>query len=200
MKYLIIAVLSTYYILLTPVPASASVLLSDNTNSDVVVREENGVKYLTTQITQANTTTPTPTAEPTPSPEENANEDSQPNTEDVVTTDTTLSSGEEIDVPEGFFRNFSILFNRILRVVLAVAALLTLGYLIFGAFKWITSGGDKGKTESARNSIISAVIGLVIVASSYAILLLTLNFLGYESLEDVIDDAQLEQTYVPPTE
>src|SRR6266702_568806 len=36
--------------------------------------------------------------------------------------------------------------------------------LIVGGFKYITSGGDSGKVTSAKNSIVYAVIGLVIVA------------------------------------
>lgn len=36
--------------------------------------------------------------------------------------------------------------------------------IIVGGFKYITSGGDSGKITSAKNSIIYAIIGLVIVA------------------------------------
>ena len=44
--------------------------------------------------------------------------------------------------------------------------------------EWITSGGDKGKTESARNKITAAIIGLIVLASSWAVLMLILGFLG----------------------
>jgi hypothetical protein len=36
--------------------------------------------------------------------------------------------------------------------------------IIFGGFKYITSGGESGNVTSAKNTIIYAVIGLVIVA------------------------------------
>lgn len=36
--------------------------------------------------------------------------------------------------------------------------------IIVGGFKYITSGGDSGNISSAKNTIIYAVIGLVIVA------------------------------------
>ncbi|MGB4759502.1 MAG: hypothetical protein WBP26_05620 [Candidatus Saccharimonadales bacterium] len=36
--------------------------------------------------------------------------------------------------------------------------------IIVGGFKYITSGGDSGKITSAKNSIIYAIIGLIIVA------------------------------------
>jgi hypothetical protein len=49
------------------------------------------------------------------------------------------------------------------------ALILVLFYLILGGIQWITSGGDKGKTEAARNKITSAVVGLAIVAAAWAI-------------------------------
>ena len=74
--------------------------------------------------------------------------------------------------------NASSLFQTILTLVIVVAALLTLFYLIMGAISWITSGGDKGKVEEARNKITAAVIGLLILAAVWAIfqLVFTLGF------------------------
>lgn len=85
----------------------------------------------------------------------------------------------------GFATDFGKLINGVLSFVMVVAALLVFMYLIWGGIEWITSGGDKGKTESARNKITSAVIGLVVVAASYAILTLALNFLGFSNLNQV---------------
>jgi hypothetical protein len=55
-------------------------------------------------------------------------------------------------------------------LVLVVAAIIFFFMLVFGGIKWITSGGDKGQTEAARNQITAALIGLVIVFSAWAIL------------------------------
>ena len=52
---------------------------------------------------------------------------------------------------------------------IVLSLILVLFYLIIGGVQWITSGGDKGKTESARNKITSAVVGLAIVAASWAV-------------------------------
>jgi hypothetical protein len=90
---------------------------------------------------------------------------------DVVKTD--------VEPGEGFAKDFGALINGTLSFVMIIAALLVFMYLIWGGIEWITSGGDKGKTESARNKITSAVIGLIVVAASYAILTLALNFLGF---------------------
>lgn len=70
---------------------------------------------------------------------------------------------------------------------MVIAALLAFAFLILGGFRWITSGGDRGKITQARSTLIAAVLGLVMVSASYAILLLTLRFLGFESLNAVLD-------------
>src|SRR5690606_12832044 len=107
--------------------------------------------------------------------------------EDGAITISTVSASPVavVRVPEGFSPDFTTLLNGLLRIVMIVAALLVFLYLILGAFRWITSGGDKGKTEQARNQITAAVIGLIILAASYAILNLALRFLGFEDLNDV---------------
>ena len=50
--------------------------------------------------------------------------------------------------------------------------------LLLGAFNWISSGGDKGKLETAQQKILHAVMGLVIVFASWAIFIVLLQFLG----------------------
>ena len=72
------------------------------------------------------------------------------------------------------------LINNVVNTVLIVAGAITFAYLIFGAIKWITSGGDKAKVEDARGKITSAVIGLLILASVWAIfnLVVTVAFGG----------------------
>lgn len=102
-----------------------------------------------------------------------------------------------IEIPEGFAENVAQLINAVLSFVMVIAALLVLFYLIWGAFDWITSGGDKGKIDGARQKIISAVVGLIVVASAYAILLLAIRFLGFESLDDVFESVRTLDTGQP---
>jgi len=59
---------------------------------------------------------------------------------------------------------------------------LVFAFLIWGAIEWITSAGDKGKMESARNKISNAIVGLVILAAVTAIFLVLQQFLGIEVL------------------
>ena len=76
------------------------------------------------------------------------------------------------------------LLKTVITLIIVVAALLTLFYLVMGAIAWITSGGDKGKVEEARNKITAAVIGLLILAAVWAIfnLVLTIAFGGATNL------------------
>jgi hypothetical protein len=85
-----------------------------------------------------------------------------------------------VDISKAGFQitDISKLVTGLLNMVMFVAALLVFAYLIWGGITWITSGGDKGKTEEARNKITAAIVGLAVVAASYAIFLLVISFLG----------------------
>ncbi len=93
-----------------------------------------------------------------------------------------------IQTGTGWFTDIGVLINSVLRVVMVIAALLVFMYLILGGIEWITSGGDKGKTEKAREKITAAIVGLIVLAAAYAILTLVLKFLGFNSLDQVIQE------------
>jgi hypothetical protein len=72
------------------------------------------------------------------------------------------------------------LISGIIGLVFLLAFLLTMAYFLTGGVQWITSQGDKSTLESARNKITHALIGLIIVASAYAVFKLVGNFFGIE--------------------
>lgn len=69
--------------------------------------------------------------------------------------------------------------------IIIVAFLAALLFIVIGAFQWITSGGDKQKVADARNHIIAAVIGLVIIALSFVIINVVIQALGLGSLTNL---------------
>lgn len=73
---------------------------------------------------------------------------------------------------------FNALISNLLEVLMAVAALMVFGYLIWGAYDWITSAGDKGKIETAQKKMTQAMIGILVLASTLAIFNLLQGFLG----------------------
>src|SRR3990172_11562218 len=67
-------------------------------------------------------------------------------------------------------------------LILIVAAVVFFFILVIGGIRWITSGGDKANTETARNQITAALVGLVIVFAAWAIIKLLESFFGTQIL------------------
>ena len=63
-----------------------------------------------------------------------------------------------------------LLLHNLIILIFVIAALVFFFMFILGGIQWMTSGGDKAATESARGKITAALIGLVIVFLVYAIL------------------------------
>ena len=77
------------------------------------------------------------------------------------------------------------LISSAIQLVLVLAAIIFFFILVIGGIKWITSGGDKGQTEAARNQITAALVGLVIVFAAWAIIQLIGGFFGVNLLGDL---------------
>lgn len=84
--------------------------------------------------------------------------------------------------PTDHNQGFANLIGTALSVVMVVAMLLLMFYLIMGAIQWITSGGDKGRLEEARGKITTAIIGVVILASVLALVMLVQYILNIDIL------------------
>lgn len=54
--------------------------------------------------------------------------------------------------------------------------------MLFGAVQWIVSGGDKAAIESARGRITSALVGVIILFSTFAIIKIIETFFGIDIL------------------
>lgn len=57
------------------------------------------------------------------------------------------------------------------RTTVTLGGIAFLLYLVWGGLEWLTAGGDKTKVENAQHKISGALIGLIILVSSYAITL-----------------------------
>jgi len=84
------------------------------------------------------------------------------------------------EVGGGFFAFECVaeMVTSLVNIALIIAGILLLIYFVWSGLQWIISGGDKGKVQDARTRITHAVIGLAIVACSYAIWLVAINFFG----------------------
>ena len=61
------------------------------------------------------------------------------------------------------------IIHTVINVMSFFVGLVAVVMIIVGGFRYITSGGDSGKASSARTTIVSAVIGLLIVALAQVI-------------------------------
>lgn len=67
------------------------------------------------------------------------------------------------------------LVANIIKALLAMMGVLLLILIIYGGFIWGTAGGDPNKVSKAKGIIISAIIGLFITMSAYAITLFVID-------------------------
>lgn len=77
------------------------------------------------------------------------------------------------------------LVGRVIIYAFIFGAIFALAYLIWGGFKWITSGGDQKGVEGARNHIVAAIIGLIIIFLSYIILNFVVKILTGTDLQNL---------------
>lgn len=59
--------------------------------------------------------------------------------------------------------------TTVVNIISIVVGVIAVIMIIFGGAKYITSGGESGKITSAKNTIIYALIGLVVVALAQVI-------------------------------
>lgn len=78
------------------------------------------------------------------------------------------------DADEGT-RGFSTLIKRVINVFSVVIGSIAVIMIIIGGFRYIISGGDSSATKSAKDTIMYAVIGLVIVLFAQVIVIFVIS-------------------------
>ena len=69
-------------------------------------------------------------------------------------------------------------FTRITNTVLYAVGIISVIMLIYGGLRYVVSGGDSKKVTDAKNTIIYAIIGLIVAILSYAIVNFVINAIG----------------------
>ena len=69
-------------------------------------------------------------------------------------------------------------FTRITNTVLFAVGIISVIMLIYGGLRYIISGGDSKKVTDAKNTIMYAIIGLIIAILSYAIVNFVISAVG----------------------
>lgn len=59
--------------------------------------------------------------------------------------------------------------QNIINVAIAVLGVVAVIFVIIGAVQYMTSQGDPGKTKKAKDTILYAILGVILAALAYAI-------------------------------
>lgn len=59
-------------------------------------------------------------------------------------------------------------FNRITSILLFIVGAVAVVMLIFGGIRYIVSGGDQANVTAAKNTILYAIIGIIVALLAYA--------------------------------
>ena len=74
--------------------------------------------------------------------------------------------------------NIAKTIQNIVVFFVVLAVIIALLYLLYGGIKWITSRGEKDQVEAARNHIIAAIVGLIVVFLAIFIVTIVLSAFG----------------------
>ena len=84
----------------------------------------------------------------------------------------TLQEGAEAarcdGCPEDLFGNAGV-FKQVTNTILYIVGIIAVIMLIIGGIKYVISGGDSKKVTDAKNTVLYAIIGLVVAFLAFAI-------------------------------
>lgn len=69
-------------------------------------------------------------------------------------------------------------FANVIGAMVSLVGIALFAMLVYGGFTYLTAGADMKKAEKARSTMMWAIIGIVVMISSYIILLLIEQFTG----------------------
>lgn len=106
----------------------------------------------------------------------------QPNPVKLGSFEPLGAFGAGSDTQKGAIDNLESFVSAILGILTFLAAVFFVVQFVIGGFMWVSSGGDKGKLEQARNRMVYGVIGMIIIVASYSIIGLLGSLLGIDLL------------------
>ena len=87
------------------------------------------------------------------------------------------------ECPENLFGDTGV-FKQITNVVLYIVGVIAVIMLIIGGIKYVISGGDAKKVTDAKNTVLYAIIGLIIAFLAFAIVNFVITSLPSSSSEN----------------
>lgn len=111
----------------------------------------------------------------------------------------TVQEGAEIARAEGMPADLigpEGVFTKLTSFALAIVGALSVIMLIWGGIRYIISGGDSKKITDAKNTILYAIIGLIIAVLAYAIVRFVLNTIGSYAAPETEETARLLLSFI----
>lgn len=82
-----------------------------------------------------------------------------------------LSAKAVVEVPNPLSANsIPELAGQMIRGLLGVSGALALFFLVWGGIMWMTSSGNSERVKKGRDSIVWAILGLVVIFVSYIVI------------------------------
>ncbi|HCM37455.1 MAG: hypothetical protein UV61_C0010G0024 [Candidatus Gottesmanbacteria bacterium GW2011_GWB1_43_11] len=70
--------------------------------------------------------------------------------------------------------------SGLIGIFMLIGLIMAFFHLIFGAIRWITASGDKTQLQNAQERMTQAIVGLILLAAVWAIVVMASNFLGFQ--------------------
>lgn len=88
---------------------------------------------------------------------------------DDLTITNGVNSAQGSNQPENLFSGDNAIFKTVVNVLLFIIGAISVIMLIIGGIRYTISQGDSGAVTSAKNTILYAIIGLIVAILAYAI-------------------------------
>lgn len=80
-----------------------------------------------------------------------------------------LQNTETCEVKIDQLSDITVLIGNVIEILMTLAAFVSVGFIIYGGVRYIVSSGDASGIKSAKETIVNAVIGLVISMLAFGI-------------------------------
>lgn len=80
--------------------------------------------------------------------------------------------------PDGMPTDLTTVVKNISNTALSIISVIAVVMLIYGGFRYVVSGGDQKKVTDAKNTILYAIIGLIVAFLALAIVNFVIGTIG----------------------
>jgi len=91
---------------------------------------------------------------------------------DCDTSNLTISTGADCaqgkETPSDLFGGDESIFRIVTNVLLFLVGAISVIMLIIGGIRYVVSGGDQAQVTSAKNTILYAIVGIIVAFLAYA--------------------------------